>query len=203
MTDRESNYTYDPKSRRFRGPDGRYIAASDIIGMRDRIIAAKQARTVTLVNNLYSGAMSPSAFVTAMRMEIKRTTMMEYMLGRGGVNAMTNADYTRIGNILKPQYRYLNTFVTQVMDGEVTQARALQRAGMYIDATRAANSRGNSAAWDVNLPAYPGLHPGCACELDFQNREDAVHVYWRTRSANSCPDCEGYESDWNPLVIER
>lgn len=203
MTDREGQYTYDPRSRRFRGPDGRYVAAAEITRIRDQIIVAKQARTATMVNSLYSGALSPSAFVLAMRTEIKRTVIMEYMLGRGGVNALTQSDYGRIGAILKPQYQYLNTFVTQIMDGSVTKDQATRRAAMYIDSTRSAHGRGTSAAWDVSLPAYPGFHPNCLCELDYQDRGDAVHVYWRTASANSCPDCEGYESEWNPLVIER
>ena len=203
MTDRESNYTYDPKSRRFRGPDGRYIAASEIIGIRDEIIVAKKQRTATLVNSLYAGTLTPAAFVLAMRTEIQRTVLMEYMLGRGGANALTQDDYGRIGGILKPQYQYLNTFTTQIMNGDVTKDQATRRAGMYIDASRNAHSRGVSGAWDIDLPAYPGIHPYCACVLDFHDRGDRVHVYWTTQSANACHECEGYESEWNPLVIER
>ena len=203
MTDRESNYTYDPKSRRFRGPDGRYVSSAQVVGLRDQIISAKTARTASLVNSLYAGTLTPSGFVMAMRDEIKRTVMMEYMLGRGGINAMTQADYGRVGAILKPQYQYLNNFTTQIMEGKVTKTRAEQRAAMYIDSTRHAHSRGQSAAWDIALPAYPGLHPGCACSIDAKEQEGAVHVYWRTASKNPCPDCEGYESEWNPLVIER
>lgn len=202
MTDREGNYTYDPKSRRFRAPDGRYVSAAEVVGLRDHIIAAKSARTVSLVNSLYAGTISPSAFVLSMRDEIKRTVLMEYMLGRGGLNAMTSADYGRIGSILKPQYQYLNTFVTQVMEGNVTKDQAIRRAGMYIDSTRVAHERAKGVAWDVNLPAYPGIHPNCACDWDIQRKGDAIHAYWKTRGGKSCVECENNESTWNPLVFE-
>lgn len=203
MTDRESNYTYDPKSRRFRAPDGRYVSSAQVVGLREHIITAKTARTASLVNSLYAGTLSPSSFVLAMRDEIKRTVMMEYMLGRGGLNAMTQADYGRIGAILKPQYKYLNNFTTQIMDGKVTKDRAVQRAAMYIDSTRNAHERAKGSAWDVNLPEYPGIHPGCACDWDIKAVGDVVHAYWKTRSARPCPECEANESTWNPLVIER
>jgi len=79
----ESKYTYDVKSHRFRAPNGRYVSASEVTGIRDLIIAKKVERTAELVNALYDGVIGPNAFVTAMRLEIKRTTMMQYMLGRG------------------------------------------------------------------------------------------------------------------------
>lgn len=202
MTDTaQSNYTYDPVSKRFRGPDGRYISAAEVLRLRDSIIAAKVGRTSALVDSLYAGTLSPAGFVMSMRTEIKHTVLMEYMLGKGGVNAMTQADYTRVGTMTKVQYGYLNPFVRQIVDGEVTQDRARQRAAMYIDTSRAAYGRGQAEAWNVDLPDYPGLHPNCACYWELVQDGNDVRAYWNTASARACPECEDRESRWNPLVI--
>lgn len=204
MTDTtQSNYTYDPVSKRFRAPDGRYIAASEVLRLRDTIISAKVGRTAFLVDSLYAGTLSPAGFVLTMRDEIKRTVLMEYMLGRGGVNAMTQADYTRVGAMTKVQYRHLNTFARQIINGDVSESRARQRAAMYIDTSRAAYGRGQAEAWNVDLPDYPGLHPNCACYWELVQDGNDVRAYWNTASANPCPDCEDRESRWNPLVITR
>lgn len=202
MSDRDGDYTYDPKSRRFRGPDGRYVSAATVRGLREQIVSAKSARTATLVNQLYDGAISPGRFVLSMREELKRTMLMQYMLGRGGVNSMTQADYGRVGSMLKPQYARLNRFTEEIMAGGISRDSAIYRAGLYMDATRFAHERGKSAAWDVALPAYPGLHPNCACDWDIRKVGDDVHAYWKTRSKNPCPDCEANESEYNPYVIQ-
>lgn len=203
MTDRqESGYTYDPKSKRFRGPDGRYVAASEVLSLRDQIIAGRTARTASLVNALYDGNISPSSFVLQMRNEIKSATLMEYMLGRGGINMLTQSDYGRMGSMLKVQYRYLNTFTRQIVDGEVTRDRAITRAALYIDTTRAAYERSRATAYNVDLPDYPGLHPNCACYWELVQDGDDVKAYWNTASANPCPDCEDRESRWNPFIVK-
>lgn len=179
--ERQSEYTYDPKSKRFRGPDGRYVAASEVLSLRNQIIAAKTSRTTTLVNSLYDGKISPGTFVLRMRQEIKSATMMEYMLGRGGIHMLTQSDYGRIGSMLKVQYGYLNTFTRQIVDGKVTRDRAITRAGMYIDTTRAAYERSRAVAYNVTLPDYPGLHPNCfvpGTEVDARGVNAAYRHYY-------------------------
>ena len=204
MSDRnQGNYTYDPKSKRFRAPDGRYISASEVLRLRDTIVSARVGRTAVLVDMLFEGTLSPAGFVNNMRSEIKHTVLMEYMLGRGGVNAMTQADYGRVGSMVKVQYGYLNTFTRQIINGEVTQDTARTRAAMYIDTSRAAYERGRAQAWDVDLPDYPGLHPNCACYWELVQDGDDIKAYWNIASANPCTECEDRESRWSPLVITR
>jgi hypothetical protein len=200
----ESKYTYDVKSHRFRAPNGRYVSASEVTGIRDLIIAKKVERTAELVNALYDGVIGPNAFVTAMRLEIKRTTMMQYMLGRGGANALTQSDYGRIGQLLKTQYQYLNNFTTQIMDGKVTRSRAIDRAGMYIDTTVGAHERAKGIAWDVDLPEYPPNHTRCLCEWTLENDgPNRILAYWKVHSGNPCEYCENNEAMYAPLIFER
>lgn len=204
MAENDSQYTYDPKSRRFRAPNGRYVSATEILNIRDTLIAIRVERTTALVNMLYDGVITPNAFVVAMRQEIKNVTIMEYMLGRGGANALTSADYGRIGNLVKSQYRYLNNFTQQIMDGTVSRERAIDRAGLYMDTTRAAHERAKAVAWNVELPEYPGIHPRCSCHVELtEDGPDRVLAYWVTTSAKPCERCEANEAEWNPLVIER
>lgn len=118
---------------------------------------------------------------------------------------MTFGDHGRLGQMLRQQYRYLNTFADQVASGAVDLDRALKRAELYIDASRNAYERGHAVAWGVALPVYPGVHPNCHCSWSISEHGTGssreVRAYWRTHSSNPCPECIGYRDTYSPLKI--
>lgn len=203
MADKKQ-YQWDKKARRFRGPDGRFIGAQKIRYLRDDVIRRRVAVTDALTKALYAGEISPVQFTYSMRTALKNTTMMEYMLGRGGRHVMTQSDYGRVGHMLKVQYGYLDGFTRDIIDGKLTLEQAQARAQLYVDSTRYAHERGKAASYGITVPEYPGLHPNCQCYLTIQEQRNGdVHVYWRIGSANPCAECLAKRDEYNPYVISR
>lgn len=201
MSERKG-YTYDKKLRRFRGPDGRFVSGNTIRALSNRIVRDNIANTSRLVDLYFKGSISPASFVREMRVLIKNATVMEYALGRGGINALTGHDYSRIGGLLKNQYGYLNQLAAGMVDGSVSEEMARYRASLYMDTTRAAHERGKAEAWDINLPEYPALHPNCACSWSITQKGNRIEAYWRTMGLRTCDACNERAAQYSPFIKE-
>lgn len=98
-----------------------------------------------------------------MREEIKRTQIASEMLARGGRAQMTAADFGRVGQRVREQYRFLRDFARQLRDGSIrTDGTFLNRAKMYAAAARVAFEEsvgdllanlGYRVEWNVLHPA--------------------------------------------------
>jgi len=87
---------------------------------------------------LVDGKISIPAWQRAMRKEMRDSWRTQYILGAGGVEQMTQADWGRIGGRLNQQYKYLNGFADAIVDADFTDdkeaKKILDRASMYADA---------------------------------------------------------------------
>lgn len=207
----QSGYSWDQKARRFRGPDGRFIGMNTIKAIKNRIIDHERGIAFRLVTRAIDGIIGVDRFVRDMRALTKRTTIQNYMLGRGGRHAMTATDRSRLGGLLKAQYRFLNRFAADLNNESVSKAQAKQRAMMYVESSRGAYDRGLAAAWNISLPAYPGQGTACLtrCKCSWSISEHGsgktreIRAYWRTNSAEPCETCESRRSEYNPYVTPQ
>lgn len=202
----DGGYSWDRSARRFRDPSGKFISQTRIKGMRNQIVRTEQERARSLMQRFIDGNMTTEQFVRAFRALVKQTTVMEYMLGRGGRHVMTQADHGRIGRMLRDQYRYINRLAADIEKGLSPEA-ALNRAGMYIDQSRAAYERGQLAAWDITIPDRPPLHVNCQCSLSISEHgkgdEREVWIFWRVNSSNPCAACLDMQAEYNPHRIAK
>jgi hypothetical protein len=110
---------------------------------------------------------------------LKKITIQEYLIGRGGQGQMTQRDYGIIGQHLKEQYKYLRGFSEAIATGDMSVLEFERRARMYADAARG-----------MNFEAM---------------RESAKVEGWGwekrlRRAAESCSPCIGYAAEgWVPL----
>lgn len=203
-----AQFEYDPKARRYRNTDsGQFVSMNTIRRMRDGIAATQANTLATIAQRAVVGELTGPAFVQAMRAEVKRTTLTQYMLGRGGRHAMTPADRGRVGALCKAQYAYLNGFAQDLMDGTLTEAQATARARLYAGASTGAFERGHAAAFSVTLPRYPGetsCMARCRCKWTITEYADRVEAIWRLDPASEhCDDCVGAAAEYAPYTIER
>jgi len=127
-----------------------------------------------------NGDMSVQAWHQAMRDEIRKNVIEQYLAGRGGTGPMTKAEYGRIGAVIKEQYKWLDRFAAQMEAGEVSEGAAANRARMYIN-----------SAWEANERAYR-----IAAEVAGMKR---VRWVWNPE-AEHCDDCEDLNnSGWHPV----
>lgn len=123
-------------------------------------------------------------FYTMMRERIKRAYIEQYLVGRGGRDQMTPADWGSIGGMLAEQYRYLEGFAAEVEAGELSQRQINARARMYIRSSKEAYERGRRR-WLLSL----------------DERDKPTEVRWILQPAEHCPDCVAFASlRWIPLT---
>lgn len=144
------------------------------------------------------------------RDRLKRVYLAEYMLGRGGKNAMTPADYGRVGNMLRDQYEFLRGFALDVQAGTMSEAQIAARTQLYHESAIQAFERGKSAAYsgDLILPAYPAdgrtrCKARCKCRWLIRETKAAWKAYWKRGTSESCQDCIDRERLYNPYTVSK
>lgn len=150
-----------------------------------------------------SGAASVQRWQLNFREQLRRAYVNEYVAARGGLGAMTQADWGRLGGMLKEQYTWMNRFAEQMARGELTEGQVRVRMQMYFDSAREAHSRAHAASWRIELPAHPGdgstiCKTNCKCAWDLRETEMGVDAYWTLGVAEHCPDCMDRAGKWNP-----
>lgn len=215
----ESFWLWDSRSRRYRitraGAEalgqraGTFVGQSRMVGLRDAYIAQSKLRTNALAAQVANGEISIQQWQIAMRQVVKDTFINEYMLGAGGRNAMTQADWGRVGQMVRNQYEYLDNFAQDILNGRYTEAGVAARGRMYPEAASQAFERGNTEGRGMPpLPQVPGdgqtrCLSNCKCSIQIKERDEAWDVYWKLSPAEHCEDCLELASRWNPLVIPK
>lgn len=206
--DVKTPYYYDNASHRWRETSsGRFLSQQKVTKLRDDFIDAQKDAVRQAARSMLDGT-PVQTFERQMRQQIKDTFIAEYMLARGGKNAMTPSDYGRLGSMLRKQYEYLHTFCEDIQTGRLSINGIAARAAMYMDSATQAFERGKAAARDLTLPAYPGdgstaCKANCKCYWDIQETRTEWHCYWRRTAAESCPTCSDRTAMWSPLVIQK
>lgn len=181
---------------------------------RKEVQAVSETRTETaspevdlLAAALASGQLDVGAWEASMREAIKAEYIQQYLLGRGGLQNMTQVDWGSCGGMIADQFRYLDGFAAEIAAGNLSEAQIAMRARMYINSANEAYWRATQRAkgWPV-LPAYPGdgtseCLTNCKCSWDVQMVQDYWEAYWLLGEAEHCPTCLERAALWNPLRL--
>ena len=87
----------------------------------------------------------------------------QYLLAKGGRNAMFQADLDAIGEMLRTQYTFLQNFAEDVRAGELSQAQIAARSELYLDSSTQSHERGKAGRHGLVLPQYPGTATRFVC----------------------------------------
>jgi len=141
---------------------------------------ANQDRVADLAHALAEDSITVGEWELAMREEIKTAYIEQYLLGRGGVEQMTQADWGSIGGSLSESYSYLSNFSRQIANGELAEGQIRRRSQMYINSAREARERAlRRVALETGM----------------------TEVRWVIDPpAEHCPDCVALEAlSWKPI----
>lgn len=214
-----SFWVWEPAAKRYRltteGADalnqkpGTFVSQVKMLSLRDEYITARKDNTNALANQLAKGDITLNQWTQSMRQEVKDNFINQYMLAHGGRNSMTQADWGRVGQMVRGQYEYLNAFADQIASGEYSEQAIAARARMYVESSGQAFERGKAAAQGVpDLPAYPSdgqtaCLTNCRCAWNIKETSTEWQAYWQLGDAEHCSDCVANASRWNPLVISK
>lgn len=202
--------TWDSANVQYTTADGRTLNHRDLLPMVDSSIQSAALRANALSSDLSSGLITSTAWRDGMRRQIKDEVIRMYMLGRGGREQMTEADWGSTGGMIADQYRFLERFFNELPT--LSPGQIAQRSEMYLRSAREAFNRAKVRAFGLNvqaLPAYPGdgstiCLTNCGCDwhlIPFDN--GTVLAYWRLGKEENCETCLARASAWNPLTLER
>jgi hypothetical protein len=203
-----ARWFYDPDTKTYRDGDGNRLSQATLTEVRDAYLTGASEIVADYAANLESGAWTVQQFEQAMRTRLKNAYVAEYVLGRGGAAQMTQADYGRLGQLLRRQYGYLRRFLDDVSAGQETAGTAAERARNFLGSARQAFSRGRGIGFGVTLPYHPGdggtpCHGRCRCHWEIEEDDDEIRAFWRTGSVKTCTGCVDRASESSPLIIPR
>ena len=218
-------YVWNADERRYRDTStGRWVSAARVREAAQQIVENGVSQSEALAELVISGQLSPEDWEAQFRETLKRRSLSNYMLGRGGRNTMAAADYGRVGAYLRGEYKLLRLFRADIEAGNVTPSQIRARSRQYFNSARILFEKGKAAAYDLvnKLPSYPGdghqtCQQGCRCYWEFklikdeQGRHIETHATWKlTPGAEHCePDsddgtrgCIQNAAEYNPLVFK-
>lgn len=203
-------WVYDGAAHRYRDLEtGRFLPKSRVVDLRDRVTEAAGAEARALAERYASGTIDAGAFRAGMRDAIKHAHIANYVFGRGGVNAMTQADFGRIGGNLRVQYQFLERFIADVEAGMLSSAQAGARAELYINGSTRSYELGQASSWGLvaALPLYPGDNcdgrANCRCSWSLSETPDTINATWRLGGDDPCGPCQGNAASYNPYVVPK
>ena len=202
------NWEWNAQTNRFRNlVSGVNITDNRRIELRDGYIQKQLPAIRRLVYQLRDGEITVQEYLLAVRRHIKKVYLGEWLLGKGGVNAMTANDVRLVGIHVHRQYEFLQNFIEQVRNGELSVAQIRSRSEMYIRSATHAYERGQASSYDVDLPEYPGdgnqiCLSRCRCRWEIVRTDTEIQARWLVNIAvEHCESCRNNTATWNPLRI--
>ena len=164
-SNRPGGFTWDARISRYRGPNGKLVSPIKVREALDEAIRKTDDRARALGTSLIDGEISATAFYREMRSLVKSVHLYSAASAKGGWAQMTQADYGRVGQIVRKQYQYLNGFAAEIAGGLPMNGMIPNRAAMYAQAGRATHEdtrreleRANGKTHERNI-----LHPADHC----------------------------------------
>jgi hypothetical protein len=143
---KDSEWSYDPRTGRYRGRNGRFLSRASVLRIIDTRIASLEADVMNLGNQLIDGAIDLPTWQRRFAELIKLLNIQAFVLGAGGIDRLNNADYLKVARLLKSEYKYLAQFAKDIAAGQVTQGQLLARMQLYVRKTRGAYWAGMNEA---------------------------------------------------------
>lgn len=140
----ESSWRYDPVSGRYRGLNGRFLSQSAVEALVDGRIVRLSRELRRFTSMLSGGNITLDQWQQSVREALKLSHAQAAIIGNGGRDSMGPAEWGKVGQRLRGEYRYLETFARDLLAGSISTPMALARIGMYSQAVRGSYWEGSA-----------------------------------------------------------
>lgn len=131
-------FTYSRTVARYRDTStGRFVAKARITDLLESNVAGSEQRLGDIVQGVFAKEISAGAAQELMRDEVRRLSLQNAALGKGGIEQLDFRDYGRAGRQLRDTYQRMTSLVNGIERGEVSMAQALNRIHGYTSEARA------------------------------------------------------------------
>lgn len=209
MTDETPRFTYDLAAQRYRRADGKFVSQGDLVRLRDELVDRAEKAVKAATDDLLAGKGTLADWEGRMRAALTTVSVDQFLMGRGGTNAMGDGDWKRVAAFQDAQETYLRGFAQTVADAELSAAQVSSRAALYPRSTRSQFDAGRAAVRDIELPGHPGdggtaCRANCRCAWDITDKRDGVVARWVVNAgAEHCEDCQARSLKWSNLTFAK
>lgn len=142
-----AGFVWEKVTARYRDKaTGRFVSESALRELSDGFVDNVRNNLQGIGQQLAGRSIDLATFQRRFAQELKDSYLTNYMISRGGKNALTQADYGRIGGYLKNEYRFLNQFGRDIASGTMSEAQILARIDLYAENTKRAYEAGQIVA---------------------------------------------------------
>lgn len=176
---------YDLTRRTFieNGKDN--IPAPKVRAVVDEMVAKAGDRMQDLASRFTEGSLSEAEYVTSMRDLVKALHMGSTAIGRGGVAQVTKRDLSKLGPLLRDEYKALQRRVGQFEAGEASAAQVVATVRGYA----------NKAAGTYENAKVDSAKAGGHTEI-----RRLLHANESCTAANGVPGCvEEHARGWHDI----
>jgi hypothetical protein len=124
-------FTFDQRTRRFRGPSGRFIPWAEVRKALDAVIDGANKDIAAVSRQLQVGTTDIGTWQDSLQKSIKAAHVAAAMAAKGGWRRFTASDLGFLGSRLRFQYQRLHSFSIELANGAPLDGRFLARAAMY------------------------------------------------------------------------
>lgn len=131
-------FIWESETGRYRGDGGRFVPDARVRAALDEVIQSQGQAMRALTQRLIDGTLSLPDWQRQAMQTVKVGHLEGLALASGGWDQLAQSDFGWVGQRIRQQYRYLDSFAQQVADGsQALNGGALARAEMYAEAARA------------------------------------------------------------------
>lgn len=131
------SYTWSAAAQQYRAKNGRFVPRAEIRAVIDGALARESASARTLALALRNGDISLESWRLQMRTMIKNVHLYNAAAAKGGWAQLTQADYGRVGQIVRSEYGFLEQLARGISNETIPlDGSFVARAQMYAQAGR-------------------------------------------------------------------
>ena len=138
----DAAWSYDRNTGRYRDEKGRFLSQKAVEALVDSRIGKLDSTLKRVTRMLVDGNITLDQWQASVRETIKAAHIQAAIIGHGGRGEMGSAGYGRIGQRLVQEYRFLQGFARDLLDGRVSAAMALARISLYGQSVRGSYLQG-------------------------------------------------------------
>jgi hypothetical protein len=132
----DAAWSYDRNTGRYRDEKGRFLSQKAVEALVDSRIGKLDSTLKRVTRMLVNGNITLDQWQGSVREAIKAAHIQAAIIGYGGRGEMGSAEYGRIGQRLREEYRFLQGFARDLLEQRISSPMALARIGLYAQSVR-------------------------------------------------------------------
>ena len=207
-TVKKGDWVWNQLTKRYRNSKTKKtITSNTVLQLRDDFVDLKRDFS-KLTDDIVNSRITVQEWVFEMRKRVRDVHSAQYMLARGGRNAMFQTDLDALADIIKDQFGYLQQFGEEVRAGKLSANQITARSELYMEASTRAHEQAKAASFDIVLPEYPGdgnqdCNVRCRCRWEIDEKKETVEAFWLLNvAAQHCDSCLSNAAKWAPYTIQ-